>query len=118
VVTLAIDALIFGGLPALVAVGAGRRRSGDPTGHGDALLDDLAELDALHQRGLLTDEERQTAIERRLRGAFSPQDVVIVRCLSATCRIIRPTPPSNRRVDLGDAYPGMDAESSSSAGFS
>lgn len=70
VLMLAFCGLAFGGVPVYVAVGAVRdmRRPGDTAARRDALADDTAEVDALRERGLLTDEERQTAIDRRLRA--------------------------------------------------
>ena len=67
VLMLAILGLAFGGVTVFGAIGVvrGMRRPGESAG--DALADDLAELDALHKRGLLTDAERQAAIDSRLR---------------------------------------------------
>lgn len=69
VLILAILSLSFGGGSVLLAMSVvgDLSRSRDPAREADALAADLAELDARHERGLLTDEERQTAIERRLR---------------------------------------------------
>lgn len=69
VLVLAILSLSFGGGAVLLAVSVlgDVSRSRDPARQTDGLAADLAELDARHERGLFTDEERQRAIERRLR---------------------------------------------------